>query len=92
MTEEFGIKLREEPKIKVPKAKPKVEKPKQPIKTVKPVTWESKLKVASAREIAKEFKRRGWHTVADIEANFREAKQVFVQLNVQNLIALFKGD
>jgi len=87
MTEDFGIKLdkAEEPKAKEPKVV-KVE-PK-----VIEAGWESKLKVASAKAVAREFRRRGWKTAGDIEAHFREAKQVFVQLNVQNLLALFKED
>jgi len=84
MTEDFGIKLdkAEEPKAKVVKVEPKVIE----------AGWESKLKVASAKAVAREFKRRGWKTAGDIEAHFREAKRVFVQLNVQNLLALFKED
>ena len=83
MTEEFGIKL-ENPKVE----KPKVEKSK-----LEPVAgWESRLKVASAKAVAREFRRRGWLTAADIEAHFREAKQVFIQLNVQNLLAAIKED
>jgi len=87
MAEDFGIKIGEL-NAKAEKPKAKVEKPKaEPI-----AGWESKLKVASAKAVAREFKRRGWKTAGDIEAHFREAKQVFVQLNVQNLLALFKED
>ena len=83
MTEEFGIKL-EKPMAE----KAKVEKPKpEPVEG-----WEAKLKVASAKAVAREFKRRGWKTAADIEVHFREAKLVFVQLNVQNLLAAIKED
>lgn len=84
MTEEFGIKLE---KPEVAKLKVKVEKPK-----VVEAPWEAKLKVASAKAVAREFKRRGWKTASDIEAHFREAKQVFVQLNVQTLLAAIKED
>jgi len=91
MTEEFGIRLE-----KLKAAKAEAEKPVEEPRVAKAVeeeaSWEAKLKVASAKAIAREFKRRGWETVADIEANFQEAKRVFVQMNVQNLIALFKED
>lgn len=84
MTEEFGIKLE----------KPKAERARDEKPKPEPVAgWEARLKVASAKAVAREFKRRGWETAADIEAHFREAKQVFVQLNVQNLlVAIKEGD
>ena len=82
MTE--GFKLEEKPKVE----RAKVEKPKpEPVKG-----WEAKLKVAPAKAVAREFKRRGWETAADIETHFREAKLVFVQLNVQNLLVAIQED
>ena len=90
MMDEFKIDKDEAMKVETPKPpKPaKVEKPKpEPVEG-----WEAKLKVASAKAVAREFKRRGWKTAANIEAHFREAKQVFIQLNVQNLLAAIKED
>ena len=86
MTEEFKLE-----KLKVEKPEPvKAERPKAKEPQAAEAPWEAKLKVASAKAVAREFKRRGWKTAADIEAHFREAKQVFVQLNVQNLLAAIK--